>query len=137
LGGADTGSVRSFVVFAFLLIALAGCQSGSGTYDDEARDAAVRAVGDGPFDGVGDVSVGAVRERQECPQAASPDAGPCLAVDVTTKIEARTLEGDVDPLHRTVEASFDFFVWLKKDDQGRWIVTHSTYRPKGVPNEAG
>jgi hypothetical protein len=123
------------LTFVALLLPLAGCQSGSGTYDEDAKNAAVRAVGDGPFKGVGEVSVGAVRPRETCPQAASPDAGPCLAVDVTTTLEARTLEGDVDPLHRTVEASFDFFVWLKKDDQGRWVVTHSTYRPKGVPDE--
>jgi hypothetical protein len=127
--------VRASVAFAVLVLIIVGCQSESGKYDEDARDAAVRAVGGGPFKGVGDVSVGVVREREECPQAPSAQAGPCLAVDVTTELPALTLEGEPDPLHRTVEASFDFFVWLNRDDQGRWVVTHSTYRPKGVPDE--
>jgi hypothetical protein len=127
--------VRALVRLVVLLLVLAGCQSGSGTYDKEARDEAVRAVGDGPFNGVGDVSVGPVREREECPQAPSPQAGPCLDVDVTTELPLRNTAGDTDPLGRTVAASFDFFVWLMKDGKGGWVVTHSTYRPKGIPDE--
>jgi hypothetical protein len=127
--------MRVFVVFATLVLVLAGCGSGSGKYDEEARDAAVRAVGDGPLDGEGKVSVGAVREREECPQALSPNAGPCLAVDVITELEPRNLDGEPEPLLPKVEAPFDFFVWLEKNDQGRWVVTHSTYRPKGVPDD--
>jgi len=76
-----------------------------------------------------------VRERTECPQAPSPQAGPCLDVDVTTELPLRDTSGDIDPFGRTAEASFDFFVWLKHDDKGGWVVTHSTYRPKGVPDE--
>jgi hypothetical protein len=127
--------VRTVASFVVLLLLLAGCQSGSGTYDKGARDAAVRAVGNGPFNGAGDVSVGAVRERQECPQAPSPQAGPCLDIDVTTELPLRNTAGDVDPLGRTIKASFDFFVWLRQDDEGHWAVTHSTYRPKGVPDD--
>ena len=127
--------MRSFAALAASALIVAGCQSGSGTYDEEAREAAVRAVGDGPFNGVGEVSVGAVHEREECPQALSADAGPCLAVDVTTEVEPRTLDGEPDPLLPVVETSFDFFVWLEKDAEKRWVVTHSTYRPKGVPDE--
>jgi hypothetical protein len=104
-------------------------------YDKTARDTAVQAVGKGPFKGVGDVSVGAVRERKECPQAPSPQAGPCLDVDVTTELPLRDTTGALDPLGRTVQASFDFFVWLRQDDEGHWTVTHGTYRPKGVPDE--
>lgn len=127
--------MRTLVCLGVLLLVLAGCQSGSGAYDKGARDEAVRAVGDGPFNGVGELSVGAVREREECPQAPSAQAGPCLDVDVTTELPLRNTAGDVDPLGQTVEASFDFFVWLREDDKGRWVVTHSTYRPKGVPDE--
>ena len=127
--------MRTVASFFVLLLLLAACQSGSGTYDEEARDEAVRAVGTGPFNGEGDVSVGAVGEREECPQAPSPQAGPCLDVDVTTELPLRNTAGDLDSLGRTVEASFDFFVWLKQDNDGHWVVTHSTYRPKGVPDE--
>jgi hypothetical protein len=127
--------VRTVASLFVLLLFLAGCQSGSGTYDEEARDKAVRTVGKGPFNWAGDVSVGDVREREECPQAPSPQAGPCLDVDVTTELPLRNTAGDLDPLGRTVEASFDFFVWLKQDNNGHWVVTHGTYRPKGVPDE--
>jgi hypothetical protein len=127
--------VRILVSLVVLVVVLAGCQSNSGIYDDDARAAAVRAVGKGPFDGVGEVSVGAARERSDCPQAPSPQAGPCLDVDVTTELPLRNTSGEVDPLGQTVKAAFDFFVWLKQNDQGRWVVTHTTYRPKGVPDE--
>jgi hypothetical protein len=129
--------VRPFAALIVLILVLAGCQGGSGKYDDEARDAAVRAVGDGPFDGVGEVSVGSVHERETCPQAPSPQAGPCLAVDVFTQAQPRNLDGRTDPLQPPVAAPFDLFVWLKKDDDGHWVVTHSTYRPKGVPDDLG
>ena len=134
-GRADAEGVRAFAAIAAFALVLVGCQNGSGKYDEEARDAAVRAVGDGPFNGEGEVSVGAVHEREKCPQAPSPDAGPCLAVDVITELEPRNLDGEPEPLLSRVEAPFDFFVWLEKNDQGRWVVTHSTYRPKGVPDE--
>jgi hypothetical protein len=129
--------MRTFAAFAALVLALAGCAGGSGKYDKDARAAAVRAVGDGPFDGEGKVSVGAVHERKECPQARSPNAGPCLAVDVITELEPRNLDGEPEPLVPRIEALFDFFVWLEKNDQGQWVVTHSTYRPKGVPDDLG
>lgn len=127
--------MRTVASLLVLLLLVAGCQNGSGTYDKEARDEAVRAVGKGPFNGVGNVSVGAVREREECPQAPSPQAGPCLDVDVTTELPLRNTSGELDSLGRTMQTSFDFFVWLEKNDQGQWAVTHSTYRPKGVPDE--
>jgi hypothetical protein len=134
---ADIPKMRLPVASVVLLLALVSCGGESGTYDKDAREAAVRAVGDGPFNGVGEVSVGAVREREECPQAPSPEAGPCLAVDVATEVPLSDTNGEPDPLGRSVEAEFDFFVWLTKDDQARWVVTHSTYRPKGVPDELG
>jgi hypothetical protein len=129
--------VRLAIPLALIVVVAAGCGGGSGTYDEEAKEAAVRAVGDGPFKGVGTVSVGDVREREECPQAASPGAGPCLSVDVMTELPLRNTDGELDPLGRTAEAGFDFFVWLEKNEQGKWTVTHTTYRPKGVPDELG
>jgi hypothetical protein len=52
-----------------------------------------------------------------------------------SELPLRDTSGELDPLGRTVQVSLDLFVWLKKNDQGRWVVTHSTYRPKGVPDE--
>jgi hypothetical protein len=129
--------VPLLILLAFIVVLGAGCVGASGTYDEEAEEVAVRAVGDGPFNGVGEVSVGGVHEREECPQAAAPDAGPCLSVDVMTELPLRNTQGELDPLGRSAEAGFDFFVWLEKNGQGEWVVTHTTYRPKGVPDELG
>jgi hypothetical protein len=128
--------MRAFVLLIIALV-LVGCQTGDGGfYDREAKEMAVNAVGPGPFNGVGElVSVGPARERRECPQASSPQAGPCLDVDVMTELPLRNTSGELDSLDRTVQTSFDFFVWLEKNDQGHWVVTHSTYRPQGVPDE--
>ena len=119
-----------FLLPAFVLI---GCQGGDpGFYDDQANDEALRAAKKGPFEGQSDVvvSVGSARERNECPQAPSPDAGPCLNVGVTTKLPARDLSGK--KLGLRVQTEWDFFVWLEKRGDGRWKVAHSSYRPKGV-----
>jgi hypothetical protein len=37
-----------------------------------------------------------------------------------------------DEALRAAETEWDFFVWLKKRDDGRWKVSHSSYRPKGA-----
>jgi hypothetical protein len=61
--------VRFFVLAAVL--------GDSGIYDKQAKDEALREARKGPFEGAGDaVSVGPVREREECPQAPSAQAGP-------------------------------------------------------------
>jgi hypothetical protein len=118
----------------FLLVAvvLAGCQGNSGGfYDQQAKDEALRAAKAGPFGGAsGKVSVGAMREREACPQAPSPDAGPCLDVSVTSEVPAREQDGNEVAVR--VETQWDFFVWLKRRDNGRWKVTHTSYRPAGV-----
>jgi hypothetical protein len=127
--------VRRFLVVS-LVLALVGCGH-AGAYDNEAKEVAKREAAPGPFKGVGEVSVGSVRERSECPQAASEQAGPCLAVDVSSEVPVRDVSGELDPLHRTARTEWQFFVWLRKNDQGKWVVTRSTYRPKGVPDELG
>jgi hypothetical protein len=126
--------VRPFLLVLTLVLVVVGCGE-AGVYDEEAKVLALREAAPGPFKGVGEVSVGRVSERRECPQAPSEQAGPCLAVDVTSEIPVRDMSGELDPLHRTVRTDFEFFVWLKKNGQGHWVVTHSTYRPKGVPDE--
>jgi hypothetical protein len=131
---ADSDTVRP-LVFSLVLVSILGGCGEAGFYDKQAKEAALREAAPGPFDGLGDVSVGRARERSECPQAPSEQAGPCLAVDVTSELPITTTSGALDPLHRTVKTSWNLFVWLKKNDQGRWVVTHSTYRPKGVPDE--
>jgi hypothetical protein len=119
----------TFLLFAFVLV---GCQSSdTGFYDRQAKDEALRAAKKDPFDGYSKVvSVGSVKERDECPQAASPEAGPCLNVTVTSELPARDLSGKEAGLN--VQTQWDFFVWLEKRDDGHWTVTHTTYRPKGV-----
>jgi hypothetical protein len=129
----DSADVRRAIVFLLAAFVLVACQgSNSGFYDEQAKDEAVRAAKSGPFDGNSDVvvSVGSAHERDECPQAPSPDAGPCLNVAVTTKLPARNLSGKKVGL--TVHTEWDFFVWLEKRGDGRWKVTHTTYRPKGA-----
>ena len=126
--------MRRFLLVLTLVLAVVGCGE-AGVYDEEAKELALREAAPGPFKGVGDVSVGRVSERTECPQAPSEQAGPCLAVDVASEIPVRDMTGELDPLHRTVRTDFELFVWLKKNGQGHWVVTHSTYRPKGVPDE--
>jgi hypothetical protein len=130
----DRGTVPRFLFVLTLMLVLVGCGE-AGIYDKEAKQLALREATPGPFKGVGDVSVGGVSERSECPQAPSEQAGPCLAVDVTSEIPARDLSGELDPLHRAARTDWELFVWLKKNGQGDWVVTHSTYRPKGIPDE--
>jgi hypothetical protein len=127
--------VRRFLLVLTLVLVVVGCGE-AGVYDDEAKELALREAAPGPFKGADDdVSVGRVSEQRECPQAPSEQAGPCLAVDVTSEIPLRDMSGELDPLHRTVRTDFELFVWLRKNGQGHWVVTHSTYRPKGVPDE--
>lgn len=126
--------MRRFLLVLTLVLVVVGCGE-AGVYDEEAKELASREAAPGPFKGVGDVSVGRVDERSECPQAPSEQAGPCLAVDVTSEIPMRDVSGELDPLHRTARTDWELFVWLKKNGQGQWVVTHSTYRPKGVPDE--
>jgi hypothetical protein len=130
----DSEVVRRAASVLLLAFALVGCQgSDAGFYDGQAKDEALRAAKGGPFKGRGsfeDVSVGRVVERDECPQAPSPEAGPCLNVAVTAAGEAVDLAGKEVGLK--VQSEWDFFVWLEKRKDGRWKVTHSTYRPKGV-----
>lgn len=126
-----------FLLSVVLVLVLVGCQSGdTGVYDKQAKDEALREAGKGAFDGAGDVvSVGPARERRECPQAPSAQAGPCLEIDVTTELPLRDTSGELDSLGRKVRVTLEAFVWLKKNDEGRWTVTHRTYRPKGAPDE--
>lgn len=118
-----------FLLLAFVLV---GCQgSDTGFYDERAKDEALRAAKKDPFDGHSDVvSVGSAQEREKCPQAPSPQAGPCLNVAVTSELPARDPSGKEVGLK--VRTAWDFFVWLEKRDGGDWKVTHSSYRPKGV-----
>jgi hypothetical protein len=124
--------VRRAILFSLLAVILAGCQgTGSRFYDKQAEAQALQAAKKDPFRGYSDrVSVESVYERDECPQAPSPQAGPCLDVTVTTELPARELSGERSG--QTVRATFDVFVWLEKRDSGRWDVTHTTYRPKGA-----
>jgi hypothetical protein len=124
--------VRRAIVFLLLAFVLVGCQSSdAGFYDKQAKDEALRAAKKDPFDGHSKVvSVGSAKERDECPQAPSPEAGPCLNVTVTSEFPARDMSGEEAGLN--VQTQLDFFVWLEKRDDGRWKVTHTTYRPKGV-----
>jgi hypothetical protein len=126
---------RIAAAFLFVLV-LIGCGSGMGFYDDEAKAVAKRAVSKGPFDGEGKVvAVGSPEERNHCPQAPSPDAGPCLTAEVTTELTAQAFPGTKSSAAGTkIRASFDAFVWLSKTG-GRWKVTHTTYRPRGVAQE--
>jgi hypothetical protein len=126
--------VRRGILLLLLVLVMAGCQSsGTGFYDKQAEEQALQAAKKDPFAGYSEaVSVDSVHERDECPQAPSPQAGPCLDVTVTAKIPVRDLSGNLDSSGRTVEASFDFFVWLQKRENGRWKVTYTTYRPKGA-----
>ena len=130
----DSETMRPFVLVIVLLLSLAGCGDGR-FYDERAKEVALREAAPGPFDGVGDVSVGSAHERDECPQAPSEQAGPCLVVDVTSELPLRDTSGELDPLHRRARTDWELFVWLKENDEGRWVVTHSTYRPKGVPDK--
>lgn len=111
---------------------IVGCQgSDTGFYDERAKDAAVRAAKKDPFDGHSDVvSVGSAQEREKCPQAPSPQAGPCLNVEVTSELPARDLSGKKVGLK--VKTVWDFFVWLEKSDDGGWKVTHTSYRPESA-----
>ena len=125
--------MRRAVTLLLFASVLVGCQSSdTGFYDKEARDEAMRAARKDPFDGQSKVvSVGSVNERDECPQAPSSEAGrPCLNVTVTSEFPARDMSGKEVGLN--VQTQMDFFVWLEKRGDGRWKVTHSSYRPKGV-----
>jgi hypothetical protein len=117
------------LLFACLLV---GCRSSdNGFYDEQAKDEALQAAKKDPFDGHSKVvSAGSAKERDECPQAPSSQAGPCLAVTVTSELPARDMSGKEVGLN--VQTKMDLFVWLQKRDDGRWRVTHTTYRPKGV-----
>jgi hypothetical protein len=129
-----SNSVRRGIVLFLPVLILLGCQgSGAGYYDKQAEAEALQAAKKDPFDGYSDaVSVDSIYERDECPQAPSSQAGPCLDVTVTAKVPARDLSGEVDSSGLTVRATFDVFVWLEKRDNGRWKVTHTTHRPKGA-----
>jgi hypothetical protein len=83
---ADSEDVRRAVSLLLFASVLVGCQSSNaGFYDKQAKDEALRAAKKDPFDGHSKVvSVGSVKERDECPQAPSPEAGPCLDVTVTS-----------------------------------------------------
>jgi uncharacterized protein YcfJ len=122
--------VRRGISFFLLVSVLVGCQgSNPGFYDEHAKNEALEVAKKDPFGGYSDVvSVGSVREQDECPQAPSPEAGPCLDVTVTAELPARDASGKTG---QTVRAIFDLYVWLQKRDSGRWEVTHTTYRPKG------
>jgi hypothetical protein len=124
--------VRRAVKVLLLALILVGCQgSDTGFYDEQAKDAALRAAKNAQFGGDGVVvSVESVEERDECPQAPSPQAGPCLNVTVAQKFPARDLSGKEVGLK--VQTAWDFFVWLEKRDNGHWQVTHTSHRPKGV-----
>ena len=124
--------MRRAIRFLLLASVLVGCQgSDTGFYDERPKDEAVRAAKEDPFDGHSDVvSVGSAREREKCPQAPSPRAGPCLNVVVTSELPARDLAGEKVGL--TVQTRWDFFVWLERSGDGAWKVTDSSYRPKGV-----
>jgi hypothetical protein len=122
----------SRITFFVLLTVLVGCGgSDSGFYDEEAKEEALEVAKKDPFRGYSDVvSVGSVQELDECPQAPSPDAGPCLDVTVTAELPARDLSGK--ETGQTVRATLDVYVWLNKHADGRWQVTHTTFRPKGA-----
>ena len=123
--------MRPAIVMLLLASVLAGCQSSeSGFYDQRAKDEAVRAARTGSLARQTDVSVGSAQERQTCPQAPSPKAGPCLNVVVTSEVPARDMSGKEVGLE--VQTRWDFFVWLKKSADGSWKVTHSSFRPKGA-----
>jgi len=126
--------VRGGTLFLLFVLVLLGCQgSGTGFYDKQAEHEALQVAKKDPFDGYSEaVSVDSVREREECPQAPSPDAGPCLDVTVTAELPVRDASGKTG---QTARATFDVFVWLQKRDNGRWEVTHTTYRPKGAAVE--
>jgi len=124
--------VRRAVLFVLLALSLGGCQGGETQfYGEQAKDEALRAAQKDPFRGHGKVvSVGSADEWDECPQAPSPSAGPCLNVVVTSELPARDLSGKKVGLN--VQTQWDVFVWLRKRGDGRWKVTHTTYRPKGA-----
>lgn len=123
--------MRRAVTLLLFASVLVGCGSDTGFYDKQAKDEALRAAKKDPFNGRSKVvSVGSVKERDECPQAPSPEAGPCLDVTVTSEFPARDMSGKEVGLN--VQTQMDFFVWLEKRGDGRWKVTHSSYRPKGV-----
>ena len=124
--------MRRPLVIALLVSVLVGCQSRDpGFYDKQAKDEALRVAKRDPFDGHSKVvSVGSVKERDECPQAPSPRAGPCLDVTVTAELPAREMSGKDAGFN--VQTQWDLFVWLEKRGNGRWKVRYTTYRPKGV-----
>ena len=124
--------MRTAILVLLLASVLVGCQgSDAGFYDGQARDEAMRPAKNGPLasDGVV-VSVESALEREECPQAPSGQAGPCLDLTVTQEFPARDLSGKEVGLE--VQGTWDFFVWLEKRDDGHWKVTHTSHRPKGV-----
>jgi hypothetical protein len=125
--------VRRTVFLFTLTLVLFGCQSsGDSFYDEAAKDEAARVAAKDPFRGYSDhVDVGTVRERRECPQAPSAQAGPCLEVAVTSELPARDLSGRRVSSPRAARVTFDVFVWLEKSG-GRWNVTHTSSRPTGA-----
>jgi hypothetical protein len=116
-----------------LALVVVGCGSDTGFYDEEARAVARQAVGKGPFNGQTEaVSIESVTERSKCPQAPSPDAGPCLDVVIKSELTAQPVPGTHSAAAGAkLETSVDAFIWLTKSG-GRWKVTHKTYRPRGV-----
>jgi hypothetical protein len=125
--------MRRIAATLLFVLVVVGCGSDTGFYDDDAKAEAKRAVRKGPFDGEGKVvSVGSPKEQEKCPQAPSPEAGPCLNAEVTTELTAQPFPGThSSATGAKVKTSFDAFVWLAKTD-GRWKVTHKTYRPRAV-----
>jgi hypothetical protein len=119
---------RAFLVLVILLVGCGG--SSESFYDHDAKERALEAAKKDPFRGYGKVvSVGEARERESCPQAPSAAAGPCFAIPVTTEVPLRNLSGQ--PTGQKTTVALDLFIWLRKRN-GRWTVTHTTYRPQGV-----
>jgi hypothetical protein len=117
-----------------LLLVLAGCGGDSvGFYDDDAKELAKReATAKSRFGNVDKFTVESVKERRDCPQAPSPNAGPCLDVVLKSRFTARSVPGTHSSADGAkVETSIDAFIWLARAG-ARWKVTHKTYRPRSV-----
>jgi hypothetical protein len=125
--------VLRVVSAAIAVFAVVGCGgSDDSFYDQDAKEQALHVAEKDPFRGYGKVvSVGPARERPSCPQAPSSDAGPCVAIPVTTQLPLRDMSG---PTGQTTDVALDLFVWSEKRN-GRWRVTYTTYRPQGVEDE--
>ena len=118
------------VALYLTVVMLAACGGDApGFYDGEARELASRAARDRLEPKEWKPSLGSVKERRKCPQAPSPEAGPCVNVELKSEIEARPVTGGA-PVG-TMMTTIDAFVWLAKRGAG-WKVTYVTYRPRAV-----